>query len=278
MNSNIQKTRAIQLRELHYGPSILVLPNAWDAASARIIEQAGFRAIATTSSGVAASLGYPDGQKISRDMLVEVTQRITRVVECPVTVDIEAGYGDTTEEVLQTVKAVIDAGAVGINIEDSTKQQEKSLVDVSLQVQLLKAIQETALSKEVPVVVNARTDVYLLAKGDPGSRFEQAVQRLNAYRQAGADCLFPIGVSDVHAIADLTKAINGPINILAGPTTPSIAELAQLGVARVSFASGPMRAVLARLRRIARELLEQGTYTSMTEETLSGAEFRSLFG
>ena len=278
MTLNIQKTRAIQLRELHYGPSILVLPNAWDTASARIFEQAGFRAIATTSSGVAASLGYPDGQKISRDMLVEVTQRITRVVECPVTVDIEAGYGDTTEEVLQTVKAVIDAGAVGINIEDSTKQQEKSLVDVSLQVQLLKTIQETALSKEVPVVVNARTDVYLLAKGDPGSRFEQAVQRLNAYRQAGADCLFPIGVSDVHAIADLTKAINGPINILAGPTTPPIAELAQLGVARVSFASGPMRAVLARLRRIAHELLEQGTYTSMAEETLSGAEFRSLFG
>src|SRR5260221_5551794 len=178
MTSNIQKTRAIQLRELHYGPPILVLPNAWDTASARIFEQAGVRAIATTRSGVAASLGYPDGQKISRDMLVEVTQRITRVVECPVTVDIEAGYGGTTEEVLQTVKAVIDAGAVGINIEDSSKQQEKSLLDVSLQVQLLKAIQETALSKEVPVVVNARTDVYLLAKGDPGSRFEQAGQRV----------------------------------------------------------------------------------------------------
>src|SRR5258708_20874015 len=120
MTSNIQKTRAVQLRRLHYGPPIIVLQNAWDAARARIFEQAGFRAIATTSSGVAASLGYPDGQKISRDMLVEVTQHITRVVECPVTVDIEAGYGDTTEEVLQTVKAVIDAGAVGINTEDLT--------------------------------------------------------------------------------------------------------------------------------------------------------------
>src|SRR5260370_25310378 len=155
MTLHIQKTRAITFRELHYGAPILVLPNAWDTASARIFEQAGFRAIATTSSGVAASLGYPDGQKISRDMLVEVTQRITRVVECPVTVDIEAGYGDTTEEGLQTVKAVIDAGAVGINLEDSTKHQEKSLVDLSLQVPLLKTIQETALSKEVPVVGNA---------------------------------------------------------------------------------------------------------------------------
>src|SRR5260370_39650098 len=112
MTSLSQKARAEQFRRLHSGPEILVVPNAWDAASARICEQAGFRAIATTSSGVAPSLGYPDGQKISRDMLVEVTQRITRVVECPVTVGIEAGYGDTTEEVLQTVKAVIDAGAV----------------------------------------------------------------------------------------------------------------------------------------------------------------------
>src|SRR5438445_5648956 len=108
MTVHSQRDRALQFRQMHTNPPLLVLPNAWDTASARIFEQAGFRAIATTSSGVAASLGYPDGQKISRDMLVEVTQRITRVVECPVTVDIEAGYGDTTEEVLQTVKAVID--------------------------------------------------------------------------------------------------------------------------------------------------------------------------
>jgi 2-methylisocitrate lyase-like PEP mutase family enzyme len=276
MTSSTQKNKAVQFREMHHGSSILVLPNAWDVASARIFEQAGFRAIATTSSGVAASLGYPDEQRISRDMLIEVVERITRVVECPITVDIEAGYGDTIEEVLETIKAVIAAGAVGINIEDSTKGQKKSLVDVSSQVGLLKAIQETALSMDGPLVVNARIDVFLLALGDPARRFEEAVQRAKAYRQAGADCVFPISLSDTRTIADLLQASNGPINILAGSTTPSIAELARLGVARVSFGSGMMRATLARLRHIARELLEHSTYASMIDDTLSGTEFRAL--
>jgi 2-methylisocitrate lyase-like PEP mutase family enzyme len=272
-----QKDKAVQFRQLHSGPNILVLPNAWDAASARVFEQAGFPAVATTSSGVAASLGYPDGQRISRDMLVENVIQMTRVVACPITVDIEAGFGSTIDEVLQTVRAVIAAGAVGISIEDSTKGQERALVDVSLQVELLKAIQETASSMDVRLVVNARTDVFLLQVGDLPDRFEQAVQRTNAYRQAGADCLFPIGVSDANTIASLAQAINGPVNILAGPSTPTIPELARSGVARVSFGSGPMRAVLARLRRIAHELREQGTYTSMSEEILSGAELRALF-
>ena len=272
-----QKDKAVQFRQLHSSPNILVLPNAWDAASARVFEQAGFPAVATTSSGVAASLGYPDGQRISRDMLVENVIQMTRVVACPITVDIEAGFGSTIDEVLQTVRAVIAAGAVGINIEDSTKGQERALVDVSLQVELLKAIQETASSMDVPLVVNARTDVFLLQVGDLPDRFEQAVQRTNAYRQAGADCLFPIGVSDANTIASLVQAINGPVNILAGPSTPMIPELTRSGVARVSFGSGPMRAVLARLRRIAHELREQGTYTSMSEEILSGAELRALF-
>jgi 2-methylisocitrate lyase-like PEP mutase family enzyme len=277
MTSSTQKNKAIQLRDLHHGPPILVLPNAWDAASARIFEQAGFLAIATTSSGVAAALGYPDGQHITRNMLVEVVQHITRVVECPVTVDIEAGFGDTIEEVLQTIRAVINAGAVGINIEDSTRQHGKALVDVSFQVELLKAIQELASAMDIPLVVNARTDVYLLPTGDPTSRFEQALQRANAYREAGADCFFPIGLGDARTIADLVQAINMPVNILARSATPSILELAQLGVARVSFGSGQMRAVLGHLRRIAHELLEYGTYTSMTGETISGAEFSSLF-
>jgi len=271
-----QKDKAVQLRQLHSGPQILVLPNAWDAASARIFEQAGFAAVATTSSGVAAALGYPDGQRISRDMLVENVAQMTRVVKCPITVDIEAGFGSSIEEVLQTVRTIITAGAVGINVEDSTKGQERALVNISKQVELLKAIKETASSLDVPLVVNARTDVFLLQVGDPHERLEQAVQRANTYRQAGADCLFPIGVSDAGTIASLVQAINGPVNILAGSSTPAIPELAQLGVARVSFGSGLMRAVLARLRHIAHDLREHGTYSSMSEEALSGVEFKGL--
>ena len=160
MSSRVQKEKAAQFRRFHHEAPLLVLPNVWDAASARIVAQAGFPAIATTSSGVAAALGYSDGQQISRDMMIDAIARITRVVECPVTADIEAGYGNSIEEVLQTVKAVITTGVVGINIEDSLKQQEKALVDISYQVELIKALRELATSIDVPFVINARVDVF----------------------------------------------------------------------------------------------------------------------
>src|SRR6266571_2169181 len=156
MNSSIQKEKAKQFWRFHHGAPLLVLPNVWDTASARIIEQAGFRAIATTSSGVAAALGYRDGQHMSREMMIEAIARITRVVECPVTADIEAGYGNSIEEVLQTVKAVIMTGAVGINIEDSLKQHEKALADIAYQVELIKALRELATSMDVPFVLFQR--------------------------------------------------------------------------------------------------------------------------
>ena len=272
-----QKEKANQFRQLHSGPDMLVLPNAWDAASARILERAGFQAIATTSSGVAASLGFPDGQHISRDMLLGVVENITRVVSCPVSIDLEAGFGDSIEEVVKTVKAIIKTGAVGINIEDTTKQGQPSLVDRTYQIELLKAIQGAAASMDVPLVINARTDIYLLPGDDVGHRFEQAVERANAYLQVGADCAFPIGVSDAPTIAQLVKAVAGPINVIAGPPTSTLSELAQLGVARVTFASGLMRATLGHLQHIARELLANGTYTNMSEHMLSGRDFRSLF-
>src|SRR6266700_1436654 len=277
MNSMVQKENATQFRRFHQGAPLLVLPNVWDAASARIIEQAGFRAIATTSSGVAAALGYSDGQHMSREMMIEAIARITRVVECPVTADIEAGYGNSIEEALQTVKAVITTGAVGINIEDSLKQQEKALVDIAYQVELIHALHELATSMDVPFVINARVDVFLLAIGEPESRFEHAVQRANAYLQAGADCIYPIGMLDRNTIATLVKAIDGPINILGGSPKLTLPELAQLGVARVSLAGGVMRSVLGHLRTIAQELLEHGSYTKMNSEALSGSEFRTLF-
>jgi len=277
MNSSKQKEKAAQFRSLHQGPSLLVLPNVWDAASARIIEQAGFSAIATTSSGVAAALGYSDGQHMSREMMIDAIARIARVVECPVSADIEAGYGNSIKEVLQTVKAVIMTGAVGINIEDSPKQHAKALVEIAYQVELIKALRELATTMNVPFVINARVDVFLLAIGEPESRFEHAVRRANAYLQAGADCIYPIGILDQTLIANLVKAINGPINIMGGPHGPPLPELAQLGVARVSLAGGLMRSVLGHIRAIAQELLESGTYTRMKTETLSGSEFRSLF-
>lgn len=278
MNSSTQKEKAMQFRQLHSGPKMLVLPNAWDAASARILAQAGFPAIATTSSGVAAALGYPDGQHISREMLLQVVSNITRVVGCPVSVDLEAGYGDTPTEVAQTVRQIIAAGAVGINIEDTTKGQQRTLVDIAAQIELLKTIQAVAAEMDIPLVINARTDIYLLPGGDPASKFEQAVQRGQAYREAGADCFFPIGLTDAPTITALVKAVAAPVNILTGPHAPSLPELASIGVARVSFGGGLMRAALGHLRRVADELLTSGTYASMEAEMISSKEFREMFG
>jgi 2-methylisocitrate lyase-like PEP mutase family enzyme len=277
MNFKEQQERAARFRQLHHETSPLILPNVWDAASARIVAQAGFPAIATTSAGVAATLGYSDGQHISRDMLIEALTRITRVVECPVTADIEAGYGHSIDEVVQMVKAVIETGVVGINIEDSLKQQEKALVDSSYQVELIQALRVLATLMDMPFVINARVDVFLLAIGEPESRFAHTVQRANDYMQAGADCIYPIGMLERATIANLVKAINGPINILGGPSAPTLLELAQLGVARVSLAGGLMRSALGHVQNIARELLEHGTYTSINSEALSGPEFNALF-
>lgn len=277
MIPDTQRAKAELLRRLHDRSSLLVLPNAWDAASARVLEQTGFPALATTSSGVAAALGYRDGQQMSRELMLAALERITRVVTCPVTADIEAGYGDSLAEVVQTVRAVIATGAVGINIEDSVKGGAPALANLADQVKLIQALRKLADELTIPFVINARVDVFLLGIGEPESRFEHAVRRANAYLQAGADCVYPIGVLPRALIAELVKAIDGPINIMGGPPAPSLPELAQLGVARVSLAGGLLRATLGHLQTIARELLTHGTYTSLAAETLSSADLRTLF-
>jgi 2-methylisocitrate lyase-like PEP mutase family enzyme len=254
------------LRQLHQGPPILVLPNAWDVASARIFEAAGFPAIATTSAGIANSLGYPDVERIPRDEMIWMVRRIARSVSVPVTADVEAGYGDP----VGTARAVLDAGAVGMNLEDSSI--DGSLADLAAQVRMIQQIHAAA-----DIVINARTDVYLFGVGDEATRFERTVERLNAFHKAGADSLFVPGVRDPETIGRLAKAVHGPINILATSGAPSIAELERLGVRRVSVGSGPMRASMGLTQRIAKELKEHGTFASMTEGAMPYLEANQLF-
>ncbi|WP_338250024.1 isocitrate lyase/PEP mutase family protein [Dictyobacter halimunensis] len=263
MESGLQKERARRFRSLHQGAPMLVLPNVWDAASAQVIEQVGFPAIATTSSGVAAALGYEDGQRITREMLVEALARITRVVNLPVTADIEAGFGSSIAEVLQTVREAMATGVVGINIEDSRKQPGSGLVDMSYQVELLTALRELATELDVPFVINARVDVFLLKIGEPEDRFEHAVRRANAYLRAGADCVYPIAHLDYETIGRLVQAIDGPINIMGGRAGTTLAELERLGVARVSLADSLMDSMLAHLRAVAVEVLEHGSFEKL---------------
>ena len=260
-DSLLQKANAF--RALHHGGKVLVLPNVWDVASARIIEDAGFPAIATTSAGIAFSLGYPDGQKISRLEMLARVARIVRAVKLPVTADAESGYGNRPEDAAQTAREVIEAGAVGMNFEDGTEDPQHPLIDLSLQLEKIHAIREAALKSGVLMVLNARTDVYLSQVGAPETRYDHALQRLRAYRDAGADCVFAPGVQDAETIARLVKDIQCPLNILAGPGSLPLSELEKLGVARVSLGSAPMRATLGLMRRMADELKVSGTYHAL---------------
>ncbi len=229
MNIAAQGRKAEELRKLHSGPRLLVLPNAWDAASARVLEELGYPAIATTSAGVAFALGYPDGQRVSRDEMLEVVARIARAVRVPVTADMEAGYGTTPADMAETAKAIVAAGAVGLNLEDVTGDTESSQVDTALQAEKIRTIREVSASLGVSLVINARTDIYLMPIGPEAMRFERTVERLRAYRAAGADCLFAPGVSDRELIEKLVKAVAAPLNILITPGCPSISELQKLG-------------------------------------------------
>ncbi len=255
--------KADLLRSLHR--PTLVIGNAWDVASARIFERAGFAAIGSTSAGIAFALGYPDGQKISREEMLEVVARIAKAVQIPVTADAEAGYDDPVE----TARRVWAAGAVGMNLEDTAGSNE--LIDLRPMIQSIRA----AVPK---MVINARTDIFFNQIGDPATRFDRAVERLRMYRDAGADCVFAPGVRDREAIRRLVETLRCPINILAIAGSPSIADMKAMGVARVSVGSGPMRATLGLCDRIARELHDHGTYTSMVEGAIPYADVNRLLG
>ncbi len=265
MSFSAQAEKAHKLYALHLGPRILVLPNVWDVASARIVEDAGFPAIATSSAGVANSLGYPDGQQISRDEMLEVVARIVRAVSVPVTADMEAGYGETPEDLAQTAVALVETGAVGCNIEDCPKEGSGELFPVDLQKRKIRAMVDAAKKVGGRLVINARTDIFLEGIGDPATRLERTAERLNAYREAGAKSFFAPGLKDPETIGKLVLAVKGPLNILATVGSPSVAELEKLGVARISCGSGPMRASMGLTARIVKHIREKGTFEIMTD-------------
>jgi 2-methylisocitrate lyase-like PEP mutase family enzyme len=242
------------------------------------MEEIGFPAIATSSAAVAAALGYPDGQRISRKEMLEVVERIARAIRVPVTADVEAGYGTTVEEMIETAKAVVASGAVGMNLEDVTGDDASSLVDIALQAEKVRAICKVSAGLGVPLVVNARTDIYLMEIGDAATRFERTVERLRAYRQAGAGCVFAPGVRDRETIAKLVKAVGAPLNILLSPGCPSLGDLEKLGVARASAGSAVMRSTLGLVQRIGKELKETGTYKTLFNGALPYADVNRMMG
>jgi 2-methylisocitrate lyase-like PEP mutase family enzyme len=270
-----QKEKAEDFRALHHGKRILILPNGWDVPSVRVFEEAGFPAVATSSAGMLVSLGYPDGEVIGRGEFVSAVERIARVLSVPLSTDIVAGFGKSTKEVIVTVKAILKTGAVGINIEDFTHATKK-LYPIERQIENVKAIRKLGGTTGIPLVINARTDALRYAEGDEGARFKEAVRRAIAYRDAGADCVYPMGLIDATSIAGFVKALSFPVNVMVRKGLPPISELERLGVARVSFGPSPSYAAMGLLKRAAKEVLERGTYENLTEGAITFDELNSL--
>jgi 2-methylisocitrate lyase-like PEP mutase family enzyme len=264
MTTDEQKQKAAEFHRLHQDGT-LVLPNAWDPGSAVIVASAGAEAVATSSAGVSWGLGLPDGNGATREEMVEVIGKIVERVGIPVSADIENGYGDETQEVADSVEAVIKAGAVGINLEDS-KRMGGPLYDVDDQIDRIKAARAVANHEGLEhFVINARTDLYLFGIGEESERLAETLGRANAYAQAGADIVFVPGVADLELIRELVIGSPIPINTLAGPGTPTPKELGAAGVRRVSYGASIALAAYSLARQVATEVIENGAENTLPD-------------
>ncbi len=265
MDIAAQRKKAEIFRALHDGPDILILANTSDVATSRVVVEAGYPAVATSSAGVAWAQGYADGEIIPREEMLAVIRRIARSVPVPVTADMEAGYGARPEDVAKTIRATLEAGAVGLNIEDSDPSAGgHPLLDFDLCVDRITAGRKAADDFGVPMVINARTDCF--AGRAPGSdewkdALAEAVRRGNAYAQAGADCIFVPFVRDSETITVLVRGINAPVNTLSGAPSPTVPQLRDIGVRRVSVGGLLSLAAATLVRNAAEELKGPGTYS-----------------
>ena len=273
-----QKEQAETFLGLHHGENIFVLPNAWDVASAMIFINEGYSAIGTTSAGIAASLGYSDGQNMSFRENLEVIERIVSSTSLPVSADFESGYADDANSVAMNALELIDVGVAGLNIEDAPGTSDSMLLDISHQQDKIRAIRETADNAGVRIVINARTDTYLVSDSS-GNCLVESVERGNAYVDAGADCVFIPDTGNMleAEVKTLAAEIQVPINVIAGASMPCLDELQSLGVSRVSLGPRPMRAALGLLREIAREISLKGSFELMSDESISYNDVNSWF-
>jgi 2-methylisocitrate lyase-like PEP mutase family enzyme len=320
-----QAQKASRLLELHHGASPLVLINAWDAASAAMVEHCGLPAVATSSAALANALGFADGQHLPWEQMLEAVARICSVVKVPVTADIESGFAADAKALETSITQIIQAGAVGVNLEDvmpesaGNKNVDPKSVDperaepknadlkktdlqknapsvrhgsplfpLAEQVARIQAVRHAATAAGIHLVINARTDAYWQAGVEPAEAMRNTLERGQAYLQAGADCVFIPGLRHPEHIRTVVEHLRGVyqqaphheavVNILAGPGVPSIPELAKLGVKRVSYGSGPHRAAMGLLRRMADEAKTSGTFKALTEGAVPYEEINGLMG
>lgn len=278
MEHELQVSLAQHFHTLHHQPEMLILPNAWDAGSALLFAKAGFGAVGTTSAGIAYALGYPDGQCIGLLDVLDIEQKMLRCLQVPLSVDIESGYDEDPEQVAENVRQVIQAGAVGINLEDSLPANKTALLTLDEQCARIRVLRALKADLGIPFFINARTDMFWLSIGAAEQRFSNTVERCRAYIAAGADGIFVPGQLEATTIRKLVDALDAPLNILALSTNPTINALQALGVKRVSLGSGPARAALGLVQKLAAELLDQSSPCSMYKIAIPYDEMNSLFG
>jgi len=254
MEKNKQRKMADSFRKLHNNEDMLILPNCWNGGSAKVFEKIGFAALGTTSAGIAYSKGLPDGENITIDDLERVTKEIVKVINIPLSVDIERGYSESVKELKENVKKIIEAGAVGINIEDGHYTNSPYVDSLEKQLVKIRAIVELREEIDIPFFINARSCVYWLKIGSEKERFEMAVERGNAYADEGADCIFLPGAIDESTVKKLAEEIKAPINIIANPEFCDIDKLNEMGVKRLSIGSGAVRSVINNLINIGEDL------------------------
>ena len=255
-----------KLRELIRAPEILVMPGAYDVLSALLFQQLGFEAIQCTSGGIAAVLGYPDGEVMSRDLFLDITGQFAAAVSLPVNADGERGYGDE-KSVRETVRELVARGVAGVNLEDGAagKPGGRGLVPIADHLRKIAAVMETKRELGSEFFLNARVDAFHVMSGDPKNILDEAIRRGNAYAEAGGDCIFYLNLHARDIIGVVAKEVKAPVSILAGPQSPSVSQLQDLGVARVSYGSGFLKAAIGATKRLAQEILEKGTVAAMKE-------------
>ncbi len=272
MTTAEQRRKARTLRDLHSGPDLLLLPNVWDPIGARVLASKSYPAVATASAAISASLGFEDGEKITRRTMLEVVHRISRAVAVPVTADMESGYGASVAELDETTRCLIETGAVGLNIEDSL-EEGGPLRRAGEQAERIAAVREAAAARGLDLVINARVDTFLSDMFDqPEERIEEAVARAEVYRRAGADCIYPIGPGDAETLTVLRSRITLPLNALATPDAAPLGTMAAIGINRVSFGPFIFRSCLRKFADIADTLSRSAGYECFGREMMPGSE------
>jgi 2-methylisocitrate lyase-like PEP mutase family enzyme len=276
-----QAQKAAALLDLHHAAAPLVLINAWDAASAAMVAHCGLPAVATSSAACANALGYADGQHVPWAEMLALIKSMARSVSVPLTADIESGFAADAKQLETSIAQVISTGAVGVNLEDALPGQEHfgPLFPLPEQIERIQAARRAADKLNIHLVINARVDAYWQGGAAPDQALRNTLERASAYLKAGGDCIFVPGLRNPEHIRTLVDHLHGsPVNILAGPGVPSLPELAKLGVKRVSYGSGPHRAAMGLLRRMADEARTTGTFNTLTEGAVPYAEMNGLFG